>query len=211
MRKVNLTLMIIIIIVSGTSTVLMAMGEPETENYYISQINRWKLIKYNQEHNAGIFKSNKEGYNEQIKELDPLLQDATEEYNTIDKRRITATGELNSAYSELMYANNMLDSFSDRSPSQIPPGAVDYWRNKRKKALDRYNNYSAEIPMIEAELESAKEKLDDLKEKMNDLISARDGAESAESYHNSKVVEAQEMIDHYQGLLDGLLQEPNED
>ncbi len=155
--------MIIIIIVSGTSSVLMAMGEPATEIYYSKQINRWNLIKFNEEFNAGIFKSKKEGYNEQIEKLDPLLQDATEEYNTIDKHRITATGELNSAYSELMYANNMLDSLSDRS--QIPPGAVDYWRNKRKKALDRYNNYSAEIPMIEAELESAKEKLDDLDEK----------------------------------------------
>ncbi len=47
--------------------------------------------------------------------------------------------------------------------------------------------------------------------KVNDLISARDGAESAESYHNSKVEEAQEKIDHYQGLLDDLLQEPDED
>ncbi len=205
MRKIILTLMIIIIIVSGTSTVLMAGGESDPAPGYIKEINRWRTIKSIQEFNAGYFRIAKEEYNDQIEDLDPFLRDAIEEYNSIENRLIIARGEMNAAYSEMMYANSMLDSLSNRSPSQIPPGAVEYWTNKRNAARDRYNHYSAEVPMIEAELKSAKNKLDDLQGRMNNLISQRDGAQSGEDYHQGKADDAQGWVDYYQGLLDGLL------
>ena len=89
---------------------------------------------YNQNFNANTFQSIKERYNTAIEYLAPQLQDAIEEYNTIENRLIIARGELNAAYSDMMYANRMLDSLSKRSPSDVPPGAVDYWRNKRDEA-----------------------------------------------------------------------------
>ncbi len=212
MKRILLTLMIVIVLVPGTSTVLMAGGgggmDPITE--YRRQVYRWELIKFNQEVQANGYRLTKEGYNNSIEELEPELQAAEDEYNSIETRRIIAIGEKNAAYSDMMYANSMLDSLSNRSPSQVPPGAWDYWTGRRNEARDRYNRYSAEVPMIEAELATAKTKLDDLQGRMDNLISKRDYAKSKEDYHSGKVTEAQTEIDRLNGLIDELLPDPDD-
>lgn len=210
MKRIILTLMVVIVLVSGTCPVLMAKDGPQdTINEYIRQINRWTLIKSNRDYVVYSFRSTKEFYDKAVKERDPDLQAAKDEYNLIRTRRIIAVGESNAAHCDMMYANRMLESLSNRSPSEVPPGAVDYWTGKRNEARDRYNRYSAEVPMIEAELKPVKKELDRLQGIMDNLISERDEAETSEKYYQGKSDEAQAEIDRLQGLIDALLPDPD--
>ncbi len=141
----------------------------------------------------------------EAKKYDSEVQSARDEYNEVDNRRIIAVGELNAAYSDMMYANSMLDSLSNRSPSQVMPGAVDYWRGRSNEARDRYNRYTAEIPMIEAELASARGELKRREATMRGLISQRNLAAMYESYHQTMSEAAQDEIDRIQRLIDAAL------
>ena len=116
---------------------------------------------------------------------------------------------MKAAYCDMMYANNMLDLLSNRPSSQVPPGAWDYWIGRRNEARDRYNRYSADVPMIEAELKPAKKELDRLKGEMENLLSKRDAAEASEIYHQGKADEAQAEIDRLNELIDELLPDPD--
>lgn len=63
---------------------------PITE--YRRQVYRSELIKFNQEVQANGYRITKEGYNKSIEELEPELQAAEDEYNSIERRRIIAVG-----------------------------------------------------------------------------------------------------------------------